>query len=203
MNQVISFKNNSIEVDFLIEKDPNLIELFKSKQEIKVTISNDYYTSLVQTIIAQQLSTKVADVIYKRLFDLLKKDINPLDILETSEENLRRIGLSRSKIKYLKSLATHVVEHKIDFDKFKDMSNQEIVDQLIEIKGIGIWTAQMFLMFSMGRIDVFSTGDLGLRNALKKLLNKPEMTHQEIEEYSHKWIPYRSFVSHFLWHLWD
>ncbi|MCD4826951.1 MAG: hypothetical protein K8Q99_04155 [Acholeplasmataceae bacterium] len=203
MNQEIIFKNNSKEVAFLIEKDDNLKDLFKHPEEIKVTISDDYYTSLVQTIIAQQLSTKVADVIYKRLVELLDNDIKPLNVLATTDEDLRMIGLSRPKIKYLKSLASHVIEQKTNFEDFPNMSNQEIIDQLVEIKGIGIWTAQMFLMFSMGRLDVFSTGDLGLRNALKKLLNRPEMTFEEIEKYSEKWIPYRSYVSHYLWHLWD
>lgn len=147
MNREITFKNNSKEVDFLIKKDSNLVELFKHTKEIKVNLSDDYYTSLVQTIIAQQLSTKVADVIYIRLVDLLNNDIKPLSVLTTSEDDLRSIGLSRPKIKYLKSLATHVIEHKTNFENFKDMSNQEIIDQLVEIKGIGIWTAQMFLMF--------------------------------------------------------
>ena len=83
------------------------------------------------------------------------------------------------------------------------MSDQEIIDQLIQVKGIGVWTAQMFLMFSMGREDVFSALDLGLRNALMTLLNQQDMTIKEIETYSLKWKPYRSIVSHYLWHIWD
>lgn len=203
MDYEIIFKNNSKEALFLIDKDSNLKTLFQNKSEIKVKVSKDYYPSLVQTIIAQQLSTRVADIIYKRLFELLDHHLDPQRILNTPDDQLREIGLSRPKIKYLKSLATHIDNKEISFEKFDSMSDQEIIDQLIEVKGIGIWTAQMFLMFSMGRKDVFSTLDLGLRNALKKLLNRPDMTLKEIEIYSQRWIPYRSFVSHYLWHSWD
>jgi DNA-3-methyladenine glycosylase II len=203
MDYEIIFKNDSKEARFLMDKDENLKELFQLKQEIIVKVSKDYYKSLVQTIIAQQLSTRVAEVIYKRLLDLLDNHIEPLHILETPDDELREIGLSRPKIKYLKSLANHIKDNEIIFEKFDSMSDQEIIDQLVKVKGIGIWTAQMFLMFSMGRKDVFSTLDLGLRNALKKLLNRPDMTDQEIEVYSQKWIPYRSLVSHYLWHSWD
>ncbi|BCR36311.1 DNA-3-methyladenine glycosylase family protein [Mariniplasma anaerobium] len=203
MDYEITFKNNSKEVVFLIDKDPNLKSLFENKSEIKVKVSVDYYQSLVQTIIAQQLSTRVADIIYNRLLELLNNQIDPFNILNTSDDQLRDIGLSRPKIKYLKSLAKHIDDKEILFEKFDSMTDEEIINQLTEVKGIGIWTAQMFLMFSMGRKDVFSTLDLGLRNALKQLLNRPEMTHKEIEAYSQKWIPYRSYVSHFLWHSWD
>jgi DNA-3-methyladenine glycosylase II len=203
MDYEIIFKSNSKEARFLMEKDENLKELFQQKCEITVKVSKDYYKSLVQTIIAQQLSTKVADVIYKRLLDLLDHQIDPLNILNRPDDDLREIGLSRPKIKYLKSLAMHIEDKKIIFEKFDSMPDQDIIDQLIEVKGIGLWTAQMFLMFSMGRKDVFSTLDLGLRNALKKLLNRPDMTYEEIETYSQKWIPYRSLVSHYLWHFWD
>lgn len=201
-NQII-YKNNSKEVSYLIKKDPNLIPLFKKTDEIVVHVSKDYYKSLVQTIIAQQLSSKVANVIYQRFEKLMDHDITPKHILTKDDETLKSIGLSRPKIKYLKSLAEHVMDNAIEFERFESMSDQEIIDELIKVKGIGIWTAQMFLMFSMGREDVFSTLDLGLRNALKLLLNQPDMSEDDIEAYSLKWKPYRSIVSHYLWHIWD
>ena len=124
-------------------------------------------------------------------------------ILETKEEDLKSIGISRPKIKYLKSLAEDVQSGSLDFDGFDQMTDEDIINMLTKVKGIGIWTAQMFLMFSMGRQDVFSSLDLGLRNALKKLLNNENMTLLEIEAYSQKWSPYRTIVSHYLWHIWD
>ena len=203
MQHKIVIHNESEEIKSLIKKDPNLVPLFERKKEIIVSVSKDYYKSLVETIIAQQLSTKAAQAISNRFMELMNHDIKPEHILVMEDEKLRSIGLSRQKIKYLKSLAEHVESGKLKFDVFENMTDQEIVDELVMVKGIGVWTAQMFLMFSMGRMDVFSTLDLGLRNALKKLLNKPEMTFEEIEVYSHKWKPYRSIVSHYLWHIWD
>lgn len=203
MENKIVYKNNSDEVSYLIEKDPNLIPLFNKTKEVVVHVSKDYYKSLVQTIISQQLSSKVAQVIMSRFEKLMEGDITPKHILNKDDEALKSIGLSRPKIKYLKSLAEHVINHDLKFEQFEQMSDQEIIDELVKVKGIGIWTAQMFLMFSMGREDVFSTLDLGLRNALKLLLNQPDMSHDDIEAYSIKWKPYRSIVSHYLWHIWD
>lgn len=203
MRSKIVLHNESEEIKSLVIKDPNLAPLFEKKKEIIVHVSKDYYHSLVETIIAQQLSTKAAQAISKRFIELMNHDIKPEHILVMEDDKLRNIGLSRQKIKYLKSLAEHVVNGLLKFDHFETMSDQEIIDELVSVKGIGVWTAQMFLMFSMGRMDVFSTLDLGLRNALKKLLNRPEMTFEEIEAYSHKWKPYRSIVSHYLWHIWD
>lgn len=203
MHQKIVISNDSEEIKTLIKKDPNLKSLFEKKREIIVHVSKDYYKSLVETIIAQQLSTKAAQAITQRFIDLMDNDIKPKHIITIEDEKLKAIGLSRQKIKYLRSLAEHVLSGQLEFDQFEHMTDQEIIDELVLVKGIGIWTAQMFLMFSMGRMDVFSTLDLGLRNALKKLLNQPEMTFEEIETYSHKWKPYRSIVSHYLWHIWD
>lgn len=203
MEMIITYKNNSKEVEYLIKKDPILKVLFQKTEEIKVNLSKDYFHSLVQTIVSQQLSSKVAAIIYQRLVDLLKNKITAKHILETKEEDLKSIGISRPKIKYLKSLAEHVQSGSLDFKGFDQMTDEDIINMLIKVKGIGIWTAQMFLMFSMGRQDVFSSLDLGLRNALKKLLNNENMTLLEIEVYSQKWRPYRTIVSHYLWHIWD
>lgn len=199
MKKVLIYKNNSKEAAYLLAKDPNLKQLLAKNKEIKIILAKDYYQALVQTIISQQLSTRVAEVIYQRLETLMNEKINAKEMIALDEQVLRDIGVSRPKIKYLKSLAEHVVTNKIKFENFDTMEDQEIIETLTSVKGIGVWTAQMFLMFSMGREDVFSTLDLGLRRALKNLLNKPDMTLEEIEIYSQKWKPYRTFVSHYLW----
>ena len=123
--------------------------------------------------------------------------------MDASEEALRPLGLSFQKIKYLKSLADCIIQGKVDLSDLESKSDQEIIDMLIQIKGIGVWTAQMFLMFSLGREDVFSVLDLGLRNAVKNIYQNQELSHQEIEQLAENWAPYRSVVSHFLWHAWD
>ncbi|PKK86879.1 MAG: DNA-3-methyladenine glycosylase 2 family protein [Tenericutes bacterium HGW-Tenericutes-8] len=199
----INYRNDSKEVQYLINKDQRLKELFAKKAEIIVTIDDDYFVSLVGTIVAQQLSSKVARTIYSRLSNLFDGNMNAEKILATRDEDLRSIGLSFQKIKYVKSLATCYLDQTIDLAHLDEMSDDQIIQMLIKIKGIGIWSAQMFLLFSLGREDVFSVLDLGLRNAVKLIYGNPDLTHQDIELLSEKWIPYRSIVSHYLWHAWD
>jgi len=199
----IKYHRHSSEVNYLIQKDSKLKKLFRMKEEITVSINENYFQSLVGVIVAQQLSSKVAAVIYQRLSSLMQDDISANKIINLDQIELRGIGLSYQKIKYLKSLAENVLSKKVDFSNFSHRSDTEIIEMLIKIKGIGVWSAQMFLMFSLGREDVFSVLDLGLRNAFKKLYELPSLTNQEIEEISLNWSPYRSIVSHFLWHAWD
>lgn len=194
---------DSKEVKYLLQKDQSLKELFLRKEEIIVNIDDDYFVSLIGIIVAQQLSGKVAQVIYNRVSTLFNHQLTAERILETSEESLRSVGLSYQKIKYLKSLSECHLNKTIDLTNLNQLSNQEIIDMLIKIKGIGVWSAHMFLIFSLGREDIFSVLDLGLRNAVKKVYNQPDLTSQEIELISEKWIPYRSIVSHYLWHALD
>lgn len=193
----------SKEVKYLIQKDPSLLHLFSKKAEIIVNIDDDYFVSLVGIIVAQQLSGKVAQVIYQRLSDLLNQEINAQKIMDTSDEHFRSVGLSSQKTKYIKSLSECYLNEIIDLTHLELMTNEEIIEMLVKIKGIGVWSAQMFLMFSLGREDVFSVLDLGLRNAAKKIYNQPELTNEQIEAISENWKPYRSIVSHYLWHAWD
>ncbi len=197
------YKTESKEISYILQKDPKLKPLFQHHKEIVVNLSDNYFLSLVQTIIAQQLSSKVATVIYNRLDDFFNHEITASKIDQSSEEDLRSLGLSRQKITYLKSLSISVLENIIQLDDLDHLSNQEIIDMLIKIKGIGVWSAQMFLMFSLGREDVFSVLDLGLRNALKKVYQDESLTHQQMEVISELWSPYRSIVCHYLWHAWD
>lgn len=199
----IKYSHQSKETSYLIEKDPTLKSLFERKKEIIVTIDDDYFVSLVGTIISQQLSSKVASVINKRVLDYFENDMTTQKIIDTPDEVLRPLGLSFPKIKYLKSLAECITNHTVDLSNLENLSNEEVIEMLTKIKGIGVWSAQMFLIFSLGREDVFSVLDLGLRNAVKTLYENPDLTNQEIEIISEKWIPYRSIVSHYLWHAWD
>lgn len=201
--KAIIYHNDSDITRYLIEKDPLLAPLFKVKKHIEVRLNHNYFHALLETIIAQQLSSKVAFVISKRVHVFYDNDITPEIILKTDDQVLRSLGLSFQKIKYLKSLAEHVISDRASFDRLEFLSDQEIIEILIKIKGIGIWTAQMFLMFSLGREDVFSSLDLGLRNALKIVYKNPDLTIKDIDNIAINWSPYRSVVAHFLWHLWD
>ena len=202
MNTLIYHKDSKI-IQELMLKDPKLKVLFDRRDEIVVRLSNRYFESLVDTIIAQQLSSKVANVISKRVYAFFNDEITEQKLLNAQEEDLKALGLSRQKIAYLKSLAACIHQGIVNLDHLELKSDQEIIDMLTKIKGIGVWTAQMFLMFSLGREDVFSVLDLGLRNALKKVYEDETLTHDQMKEIAEKWSPYRSVVSHYLWHAWD
>jgi DNA-3-methyladenine glycosylase II len=199
----LTYQRDSKEIQVLIEQDPTLKQLFDLKSEITVDVDDNYFVSLVGTIISQQLSSKVARVLFTRLYTQCKNNITPEKIRDMLPETMRSMGLSYQKQSYLKSLAECMLNKTVIFDHIHHMTNQEVIDMLIQIKGIGVWSAEMFLMFSLGREDVFSVGDLGLRNAIKKLYNAPDLTHQDILKISESWQPYRSIVSHYLWHAWD
>jgi len=199
----MTYHRDSIAIKTLIEKDPKLKQLFDLKSEIVVEIDDQYFVSLVGTIIAQQLSSKVARVLLNRLYTYCQNEITPEKIQDMLPETMRSMGLSFQKQSYLKSLAQSMLNQTVRFDRIHEMDNQQVIDMLTSIKGIGVWSAEMFLMFSLGREDVFSVGDLGLRNAVKKLYEMPDLTHKEILKLSESWQPYRSIVSHYLWHAWD
>lgn len=196
------YRNDSDIVKQLIAQDPQLETIFKHTEEIVVPISSNYFASLLSMILAQQLSGKVASIIIQRFETFLEHDLTPNRILAAEDEALRGLGLSRQKISYVKSLATCVQEKTLHFDDIQSMSDDAIIEMLVKVKGIGRWTAEMFLMFSMGRENVFSVLDLGLRNAVKRLYNQ-DLSNEEINHLSEKWSPYKSIVSHFLWHSWD
>jgi DNA-3-methyladenine glycosylase II len=164
-----------------------------------------YFHHLTREIAGQQLSVKVADVIYKRfeaLFDY--HPITPEMVLEVEDQSLRDIGLSWNKVKYIKDLALKTRNNKLAFNDFPTMSEEEIITELTKVKGIGRWTAEMFLIFNLGRQDVFSYGDLGLRRAIENIYgfekNAPVTFFEPIVE---KWKPYRSYASLALWHSLD
>lgn len=161
----------------------------------------DHFYSLVRAITNQQLSGKAADTIYSRVLKLLPGEkLDASEIIKIDDADLRSAGLSWGKVSYLKDLAFRTVNNQIPFDSFENLNEEEIILELTKIKGIGRWSAEMFLMFHLCRPDIFSYGDLGLRNAIQKLyvLDK-HPTVKEAEELSVKWKPYRTYASRILW----
>ncbi|MCX6738142.1 MAG: DNA-3-methyladenine glycosylase [Candidatus Parcubacteria bacterium] len=179
------------------KNDPILFSFYKKGiiKELKPIKKQEYFLSLCESIVYQQLSGKAAQTIYSRFEKLFsKKEITPRKILSMPDNKLRSAGLSEGKTKYIKSLAQHIRDKSLNFDNFDKLSNEEILDKLVQVKGIGPWTAEMFLMFSMGRPNVFSGGDLGIKNGMKKLYGK-ELTGKQIE----KWSPYKTYACLLLW----
>ena len=156
----------------------------------------ELFESLCESIVSQQLSIKASDTIFGRLKALVK-DITPENILSAEDDALRSVGLSRPKVVYMKDLALHVKEGKIKLKELDSLLEEEVIKELVAVKGIGQWTAEMFLMFSSRRPDVFSYGDLGLKNGFKKLYG--EKTKEEMERIVNSWSPYKTFASRILW----
>jgi DNA-3-methyladenine glycosylase II len=165
--------------------------------------TDGYLSDLCESIVSQQLSVKAASTIWLRTHAVVEDWNNPLMILEADTEELRGCGLSYQKASYVKNIAGAVAEGSLHVGKFDAMTDEEISQELIKIKGIGQWTTEMFLIFTMGRSDVFSAGDLGLRNAIKKLYGLTEVTPSIAQEMATKWSPYRSVASRVLWKTLD
>lgn len=166
----------------------------------------NHFKALVIAIINQQLSGKAADTIQKRFEALFakssphKKFPTPDDVLKMPTAKMRKVGLSGMKVSFMKDLARKILDGTVDFKKMKKMTDEEVIDHLIEVKGIGRWTAEMFLMFSLGRDDIFSYGDLGLRNAMQKLYKlRAHPSPARAEKISAPWKPYRTLASRYLW----
>src|SRR5258708_2631820 len=181
-------------------KDPIIKKLIEKYGELDWKESSDLFEDLVDAIISQQLSGKASATIFgrfKKLFD--SKFPTAEEILETHNEKLRSAGLSYAKVKYIKSLAEAIYTQELVLENLSGMADEEVVTHLTKVKGIGRWTAEMILIFSLRRPDVFSLGDLGLRKAVSNLYNVDIDDLAKIEEISLMWKPNRSIVCRYLW----
>jgi len=162
-------------------------------------LNDDYYLKLVQSIVGQQLSIKAKETIWNRVESLCEA-ITPKDILNISDIDLRNVGISYSKISYIKGLSQMIVDNNINFNNIKNYNDEEVLNLLTSVKGIGKWTAEMFLIFSLGRLDVFSVDDASLRRSVKWLYSfKENPTKSQLYTISKQWHPYRSIASLYLW----
>lgn len=167
---------------------------------IKPATEERYFGHLVESIISQQLSTKVADIISARAVQAVGGTWEPAVVVATEHEVLRAVGLSNSKASYIQNIARAWTDGTIDVSRFSELSDEEIITQLSTIKGVGRWTAEMFLIFCLGRPDVFSAGDFGLRKAISVAYNIEQTTKApELLVLSQAWKPQRSLASRILW----
>lgn len=172
--------------------------------ELTLSKSNDFFVDLSRSIVGQQLSAKVARVIWERIRSLFNNDITPLNFLNMKNEPFRAVGLSASKTQYIKNLSKAIIDGALKLDNLQIYDDEEVVKKLTTIKGIGRWTAEMFLIFSLARPDVFSFGDAGLYRAIKTLYgDNQDLTKEQIQKISDKWKPWRSYASLYLWQSLD
>lgn len=192
----------------LSANDRVMARLIKAFGPCDIKPHTNYYQELVDSIIGQQLSVKAAATIRKRFYALFGKDKlpNPEQIISKSVEDIRTAGLSNAKANYVQDLARHILDGRLEFDSIDIMSNEEVAAKLIAVKGIGEWTAHMFMMFAMGRLDILPVGDLGIKNGMMKLYNlKTQPTADDIRNLATKnsWHPYESVASWYVWQSLD
>jgi DNA-3-methyladenine glycosylase II len=188
----------------ILSRDPVMKELIGKYGELTLTESRKYFTDLASMIIGQQLSGKAAATIWKRVAALTGDDVSADKILSVSDEALRQAGASSNKVRYIKNLARAVIDKSLNLESMPDHGDEEIIRQLTAIKGVGRWTAEMFLIFSLAREDVFSLGDGGLNSAVNRSYgNGAILGKDEILNIAEKWKPYRSIASLYLWRSLD
>lgn len=187
-------------ISHISDVDPILHKVVMSNGEILLHTRDTPFRHLVRIIAGQQLSVKAAETIYGRLEHILGKGYVPNDILNCEDNNLRSIGLSRSKTIYLKAVAEAAGDKGQNFDELFQLNDDEIIQILTSIKGIGIWSAQMFLMFHLQRPDVFAAGDLGVKKAMCNLYGYDiKHPHKLWVERAEKWSPFRTLACLHLW----
>jgi DNA-3-methyladenine glycosylase II len=184
----------------LSQADPVLRAIIERVGPYRMEYGEPEFHSLAEAIVYQQLNGKAAVTIFKRFAALAGEPLTPEGILKLSEEQLRSVGLSKQKSSYLRDLAAKTHEGKLNFATLPKLSDDEVIEHLTQVKGIGVWTAHMFLMFALRRPNVLPTGDFGVRMAIKKYYKKRKLPKpDQMEKIAKAWEPYRSVACWYLW----
>lgn len=190
----------STEAISVLRSDPNLQPVIEEHGELTLEPAEDTFERLVVSIIRQQVSMASARAIEERVFD--RFEITPEAIIATEQELLKDAGLSGSKAEYIQNIAEAYLEYEYGHEYFAGMDNDAVVSKLTSIRGVGEWTGKMFLMFSLGREDVFPVEDLGIRKGMWELFNE-DIDRTEMYEIAEQWKPYRSYASLYLWRAYE
>ena len=187
-------------ISHLRKSDPVLAEIIGRVGEYRLQFREPNFETLVRSIVYQQLSGRVASVILGRLVDAVGGEVTPANILKLRPERMRKLGLSGQKTAYIRDLARHTRDGTVVFEELLELPDAEVIERLTKVKGIGVWTVHMFLMFALRRTDVLPTGDLGIRNAIRKAYNLAEMpAPKDVEAIAERWRPYCTVASWYLW----
>ena len=184
-------------ITYLTKKDEKLKYILDNFGNPIILKRNEGFASMCHIILEQQVSIASAQACYIKLQNYFE-EINPTNILNATQEELKKCGISRQKIIYLKDLATKITTKEIDFESFSFKTEEQIRAELITIKGVGNWSIEVYLMFCLQLPDIIPLGDIAIRNTLKELYNA--QTLQEMEEISNNWKPFRTFASYTIWH---
>lgn len=184
-----------------LRKDRVMRKLIETHEAPRFNSESDLFSDLIEAIINQQLSSKAGETIFNRFRGLFQATPfpTPEDILSMPDRDIRTCGISFTKITYIKGICKAVGEKILDIEQLHELSDEGVVRELTKLKGVGRWTAEMILMFSLKRMDIFSMGDLGLRTAVAKLYTVDRDDHKAIAQISLRWSPYRTLASRYLW----
>lgn len=191
--------------------DEAVLEHFRDNDEIMYNymmergliereVNTNIFESIVDTIVSQLISTKAAYVIYLKIKNLLG-EVTPENVLNISWDELRGCGLTTAKTNSIREISERVLDGRLKIDEFSKMSDEEIINELVQIKGIGNWTAEMILIFTLGRMDVVSYKDLGIRRGMKKLYNLDDLDEKTFLKYRKNYSPYGTVASLYLWDI--
>ena len=191
-------------VNHLKKSDPVLRAIIERVGPCRMEFGLPEFCSLAEAIVYQQLNGKAAVTIFKRFAALAGEPLTPEGILKLSDQQLRSVGLSKQKSAYLKDLAAKTAGKLLDFSRLPDLTDEEVIQHLTQVKGIGVWTAHMFLMFSLRRPNVLPTGDYGVQMAIRKHYKKRKLPKpKDMEKIAKAWEPYRSVACWYMWRSLD
>ena len=191
-------------VNHLKKSDPVLRAIIERVGPCRMEFGPAEFSSVAEAIVYQQLNGKAAVTIFKRFAALAGEPLTPEGVLKLSDEQLRGVGLSKQKSAYLKDLAAKTASGALDFSRLPELSDEEVITHLTQVKGIGVWTAHMFLIFSLRRPNVLPTGDYGVQMAVKKHYRKRKLPKpKDMEKIARAWEPYRSVACWYMWRSLD
>lgn len=195
--------NTEDAIKYLKEIDPTMNKIINSVGAYSIKIRHNPFLALVEAIIYQQLTGKAAQSIYEKFISYYNNNeyyVQPQYIILTADNIMKSFGLSNKKIEYIKLLSTDIIKGNINLNSFEEKEDEEIINELTKLKGIGRWTAEMFLIFCLERKDVFPLKDLGIKKAIQRWYFNPEYPdEQSIIDLSNIWKPYRSIATWYLW----
>lgn len=187
-----------------LSKDKKLKKIIEAQEKFFLEKRKNVHLHLCKSIMSQQLSTKVADVIFKRFINLFEVKIPSVQqILATPFDTLRSIGLSNAKVSYVHNVCKFFIDEKLDDKKLHKLTDEEAITYLTQIKGVGRWTVEMILMFTLGREDIFAVDDLGIQQGMTKIYkldaNNKKVLKEKMVALSDKWKPYRTYACRYIW----
>jgi DNA-3-methyladenine glycosylase II len=191
-------------INHLKKSDPILRAIIERVGPCRMEFGEPVFHSLAEAIVYQQLNGKAAATIFKRFTDLAGEPVTAEGIAKLTAEQMRSVGLSKQKSSYLRDMADRAIRGELDFTRLPEMTDEEVIEHLTQVKGVGVWTAHMFLMFTLKRQNILPTGDFGVRMAIKNHYNKRKLPQPaQMEKIAKAWEPYRSIACWYLWRSLD